>query len=75
MTYGTDESPMDQMAEYLQNALTKLDGFNVEMVATTKQDRIYNKMKNGDFDIACTRWGPDYGDPTTYLNLLLDGKC
>ena len=75
LTYGTDESPMDQMAEYLQNALTKLDGFNVEMVATTKQDRIYNKMKNGDFDIACTRWGPDYGDPTTYLNLLLDGNA
>lgn len=74
LTYGTDESPMDQMAEYLQNALTKLNGLNIEMVATTKQDRIYNKMANGDFDIACTRWGPDYGDPTTYLNLLLDGN-
>ena len=22
-----------------------------------------------------TRWGPDYGDPTTYLNLLLDGNA
>ena len=41
------------------------------MVATTKQDRIYTKQKNGDYDICCTRWGPDYGDPTTYLNLLL----
>ncbi|MDM8196801.1 peptide ABC transporter substrate-binding protein [Massilimicrobiota timonensis] len=74
LTYGTDESPMDQMAEYLQNAFSKLDGLNIEMVATTKQDRIYTKMANGDFDIACTRWGPDYGDPTTYLNLLLDGN-
>ena len=45
------------------------------MVATTKQDRIYNKQKNGDFDICCTRWGPDYADPTTYLNLLLDGNA
>lgn len=74
LTYGTDESPMDQMAEYLQNAFTKLNGLNIEMVATTKQDRIYTKQKNGDFDIACTRWGPDYGDPTTYLNLLLENN-
>jgi oligopeptide transport system substrate-binding protein len=70
LTYGTDESPMDQMATYLQNAFSKLKGLKIEMVATTKKDRIYTKQKNGDFDIACTRWGPDYGDPTTYLNLL-----
>lgn len=71
LLYGTDESPMDQLAEYLQNAFSKLNGLEIEMVATTKQDRIYNKQANGDYDICCTRWGPDYGDPTTYLNLLL----
>ena len=71
VTYGTDESPMDVFATYLQNALSKLDGIKVEMVATTKQDRIYNKQKNGDFDLAVTRWGPDYGDPTTYLTIAL----
>ena len=69
VTYGTDESPMDVFATYLQNALSKLDGIKVEMVATTKQDRIYNKQKNGDFDLSVTRWGPDYGDPTTYLTM------
>ena len=41
------------------------------MVATTKQDRIYNKQKNGDYDLATTRWGPDYGNPTTYLTIAL----
>ena len=71
ITYGTDESPMDVFATYLQNALSKLDGIKVEMVATTKQDRIYNKQKNGDYDLATTRWGPDYGDPTTYLTIAL----
>ena len=45
LTYGTDESPMDQMATYLQNAFTKLNGLKIDMVATTKQDRIYNKQK------------------------------
>lgn len=74
LLYGTDESPMDQLATYLQNSFGKLKGLKIEMVATTKQDRIYNKQANGDYDIACTRWGPDYGDPTTYLNLLLSGN-
>ena len=57
ITYGTDKSPMDVFATYLQNALSKLDSIKVEMVVTTKQDRIYNKQKNGDFDLAVTRWG------------------
>lgn len=75
LLYGTDESPMDQMATYLQNAFSKLKGLNIEMVATTKKDRIYNKQKNREFEVALTRWGPDYGDATTYLNLLLDGNA
>ena len=58
LLYGTDESPMDTMATYLQNAFTKLDGLNIEMVATD-QNRIVSTTKkaNGDFDLACTRWG------------------
>lgn len=74
LLYGTDESPMDQMAEYLQNALSKIKGLKVELVSTTKNDRIYNREANGEFQIALTRWGPDYADPTTYLNLLLTGN-
>ncbi len=74
LLYGTDESPMDQMATYLQNAFTKIKGLNIEMVPTTKKDRIYTKQKNREFEVALTRWGPDYGDATTYLNLLLDGN-
>lgn len=75
LLYGTDESPMDQMATYLQNAFSKLNGLNIEMVATTKKDRLYNKQKNREFEVALTRWGPDYGDATTYLNLLLEGNA
>ena len=71
ITYGTYKSPMDVFATYLQNALSKLNGIKIEMVATTKQDRIYNKQKNGDFDLVVTRWGPDCGDPTTYLTIAL----
>jgi len=74
LLYGTDESPMDKFAEAVQGYWSKLDGLTVEMKATTKQDRINNRMANGEFDIACTRWGPDYSDPTTYLNLMLSGN-
>ena len=69
LLYGTDESPMDTMAEYLQGSFTKLKGLKVNMVATVKKDRIYNREAHGNFQVVCTRWGPDYADPTTYLNL------
>ena len=70
LLYGTDESPMDTFAEYLQGSFTKLKGLKVNMVATVKKDRIYNREAQGNFQIACTRWAPDYADPTTFLNLL-----
>ena len=57
---------MDVFATYLQNALSKLDGIKVEMVATTKQDRIYNKQKNGDFDLVVTRWISTVRSPTRH---------
>ena len=70
LLYGTDESPMDTFAEYLQGSFTKIKGLKVNMVATVKKDRIYNREANGNFQIACTRWAPDYADPTTFLNVL-----
>ena len=70
LLYGTDESPMDTFAEYLQGSFTKLKGLKVNMVATVKKDRIYNREAQGNFQIACTRWAPDYADPTTFLNVL-----
>ena len=70
LLYGTDESPMDTMAEYLQGSFTKLKGLKVNMVATVKKDRIYNREAHGNFQVVCTRWAPDYADPTTFLNVL-----
>ena len=70
LLYGTDESPMDTFAEYLQGSFTKLKGLKVNMVATVKKDRIYNREASGNFQIACTRWAPDYADSTTFLNVL-----
>lgn len=68
--YGTDETPENTVAEYLQNAFSKLKGLSVTVKASTRQGRI-NKQDQGDYDLALQHWGPDYSDPSTYLNLGL----
>ena len=30
-------------------------------------------MQRGEFDLGLTRWGPDYADPMTYLDMWLTG--
>lgn len=66
--------PAKSSAEYLQSSLqSTLEGLSIEMVAQEKNNRI-EMQKSGDFDIALTRWGPDYADPTTYLYLMTTGN-
>lgn len=62
--------PAKSAAEYMQSEFAKLDGLNVEMVSQEKNVRL-KTQQDGDFDMVLTRWGPDYADPTTYLNVLL----
>lgn len=72
--YGTDEIAMKDVAVYAQSCFSKLKGLKLNMVATVKQDRVNNREPKGQFDITVTRWGPDYADPTTYLNLCETGN-
>ncbi|MBF0578649.1 peptide ABC transporter substrate-binding protein [Erysipelotrichaceae bacterium RD49] len=65
--------PSKPAAEFIQSQLQKLPGLTIEMVSQEKENRI-EKQKARDFDIVLTRWGPDYADPTTYLNLMLEGN-
>jgi oligopeptide transport system substrate-binding protein len=67
MTYGTDES-IDDVATYLEKAFSGLNGINFSLNATQKKARINDYQKSGNFDLSLTRWGPDFADPTTYLN-------
>lgn len=61
-------------AEYLQSQLQEaLPGLTIEMEMMTKEARI-EAQKDGEFEVVLTRWGPDYADPTTYLNLMLTGN-
>lgn len=65
--------PSKPAAEFIQSQLQQLPGLTVEMVSQEKKNRI-EMQKQGDFDVVLTRWGPDYADPTTYLNLMITGN-
>jgi len=67
--------PAKSAAEYLQASLqATLPGLEVKMNVQPKENRL-ELQKDGEFEIALTRWGPAYDDPTTYLNLLLSGNA
>ncbi len=72
--YGTDEIAMKDVAVFTQSCWSKLKGLKLNMVATVKQDRVNTREPKGEFDISVTRWGPDYADPTTYLNICTTGN-
>lgn len=70
LLYGTNEGDSvikaaEQIAYYLEEV-----GFEVNMVAKQKKERL-QLMKEGDYDVALTRWGPDYDDPQTYMDLFV----
>ncbi len=67
--------PAKSAAEYLQaNLEQNLPGLTVELDMQIKENRI-ELQKDRAFEVALTRWGPDYADPTTYLNLMLTGNA
>ncbi len=67
--------PAKSAAEYLQGTLPAyLPGLVVNVNIQPKENRI-ELQKSGDFEVVLTRWGPDYDDPTTYLNLMLSGNA
>ena len=73
LLYSTNENPGPQIAQYLQNAFSKLKGLKIDMKATVRQGRIDLQAKK-QFDMTILNWGPDYNDPTTYLNIALSNN-
>lgn len=70
LLYGTNEGDSvikaaEQIAYYLEEV-----GFEVSLNGKQKKERL-QLMKEGDYDISLTRWGPDYDDPQTYMDLFV----
>ena len=70
LLYGTNEGDSvikaaEQIAYYLEEA-----GFKVNLVSKQKKERL-QMMTDGDYEVCLTRWGPDYADPQTYMDLFV----
>ncbi|MBQ7873654.1 MAG: peptide ABC transporter substrate-binding protein [Oscillospiraceae bacterium] len=68
-----DEESIKLVAEFIQQELqTNLPGLTITLQPYPKKQRS-DLMKAHDYDIGLCRWGPDYADPLTYLDLWTDG--
>lgn len=65
-----DDEATKKVAEFLQAELQKLDGLSITLKSQPKKQRL-QLMREGSYELGLTRWGPDYADPTTYLDLFL----
>ncbi|QSX09031.1 peptide ABC transporter substrate-binding protein [Alkalibacter rhizosphaerae] len=67
------ESAMN-VAQFLQSEIqTNLPGLTIELQTMPKKNRV-ERMQQGDFELGLTRWGPDYADPMTYLDMWTTGS-
>lgn len=70
-----DADEIPTIAQFMQASLQEaLPGLTIELQAqpTTKARR--ELMAAGDYDIALTRWGSDYNDPSTFMDLFKTGN-
>ena len=72
MIYGNNEG--DEVAKVAQAIKSQVEealpGVTINLQTMTKAERL-DKMQNDNYDIALTRWGPDYADPMTYLGMWI----
>lgn len=69
-----DPDSCQQIAQYLQSQWqTNLPGCTIELKVEPKKARLAD-MQNGSFDIGLNRWGPDYADPMTYMDMFETGS-
>ena len=49
---------------------TTLPGVTMEIKVEPKKQRVED-IQDGNYQVCLTRWGPDYADPMTYLNMWI----
>lgn len=68
-----EEGSVKNIAEFIKFQVeSHLPGISIKLVSLPKKIRL-DRMRLQDYQIGITRWGPDYADPTTYLNMLIEG--
>jgi len=65
-----DSESSKKVGEFLKSEIeTTLEGVTVVLKTQPKKTRL-KLMDKGEYEVALTRWGPDYQDPMTYLELF-----
>ena len=73
MIVDADDAPQ-KVAQVVKEQLeTTLAGFTLNLTVEPKKQRVQD-MQDGNFEVALTRWGPDYADPMTYLGMWVTGN-
>ncbi len=69
-----DTDSAQGVAQFLQSEWqTNLEGLKVELQVLPKKARL-EYMQKGEYDVGLTRWGPDYADPMTDLDMWVTGS-
>ena len=69
LLYETDSEAPEEVCVNLQAMWKENLGIEVNLVPKTKKERLA-LMNDLDYDVGLTRWGPDYADPQTYLDIF-----
>lgn len=76
MIYGNNEG--DEVAKVAQAIKSQVEenlpGVTLNLQPMTKAERL-DKMQNDNYDVALTRWGPDYADPMTYMGMWVTNNA
>jgi oligopeptide transport system substrate-binding protein len=66
-----DDETTKTLVQYVANQLsTNLEGLKVNIKQVPKEQRL-DLDTNMDYELQLTRWGPDFLDPFTYMNLFI----
>lgn len=64
-----DTESAQNVAQFIQSEIqTTLPGVTINLEVVPKKNRV-ERMQAGDYETVLTRWGPDYADPMTYLDM------
>ena len=73
MIVDADDAPQKVAQVLKEQWETTLPGLTVNLTIEPKKQRVQD-MQDGNFEVALTRWGPDYADPMTYLGMWVTGN-
>jgi oligopeptide transport system substrate-binding protein len=69
-----DTESAQNVAQFIQSEIQKtLPGVTIKLEVMPKKNRV-ERLQKGEFEVGLTRWGPDYADPMTYLDMWTTGS-